>query len=127
MTATVLDASVVLATILGEPGHDHVLGLERPHHISSVNLAEVYARLTDHAMPVRDIDRALGLLQLEVVDFTRDHARISAELRPETKRAGLSLGDRACLALAVALDGTAYTADRAWTTLDLPATVTCIR
>lgn len=127
MTPIILDASVVLAVVLGEKGHEGFHRLGWPLHVSTVNMAEVRCKLVDHDVPAPDIDRALGLLGLTIVEFTEEHARLSATLRRQTRHAGLSLGDRACLALATAMTGRAITADRAWMELSLPIPVECIR
>lgn len=58
--------------------------------------------------------RAVTILGLEVAPMTEGQAGRSAELRPATRAAGLSLGDRACLALAAELGAPALTADRGW-------------
>ena len=94
--------------------------------ISTVNLSEVIARLAERDMPESDIRQALDGLSLEVVPFVEGHAYIAGMLRPQTAKAGLSLGDRACLALAVELQLPAMTADRAWADLPVGIEVTVI-
>ena len=69
----------------------------------------------------------LALFDLDVVDFTAEQALASAELRPATRAAGLSLGDRACLALARSRKATALTADRAWNRAELDIEIEFIR
>ena len=127
MTPVVLDASVLLAAVMQEPGHERVVGLKRPRYVSAVNMAEVRSRLSDYGMELATVEGLLSLVDKIVVDFTDSHAIASAELRPKTRNAGLSLGDRACLALAAALNGTAVTADRVWAKADLPISVEYIR
>jgi PIN domain nuclease of toxin-antitoxin system len=123
----VLDASAALAAILGEPGAGHVLDLNADLYISAVNAAEVRTRLIDRGALPEEIDCSLDVLGAETIDFTGGDAVAVAGLRPATRSAGLSLGDRACLALAGRLGATAMTADRAWTTLQLPVEVEVIR
>ena len=82
--------------------------------ISSVNLAEVVTKLIDRGATEEAIDTALLALRLTVVDFERHTARIAGLLRKTTRSRGLSLGDRACLALARERGLTAVTADAAW-------------
>ena len=110
----VLDASALLALLLDEPGAEAV----RPHVqagvIGAVNLAEVLAKLSDHGVPAFEAARAVAILGLEAAPMTQAQARRSAEMRPTTRAAGLSLGDRACLALAGERDAPALTADRGW-------------
>ena len=115
--AVVLDASAVLALLQGEPGVDVVLQALPRGAISAVNLSEIVAKLADHGMPVDAVRAALDGLPLEVHAFDRDAAYAAGELRRATKRAGLSFGDRACLALAGRLGSMAVTADRAWASL----------
>ncbi len=82
--------------------------------IGAVNLAEVLAKLSDHGLPAPEAARAVAILGLEVAPMTEIQAQRSAGMRPATRAAGLSLGDRACLALAAELDVPALTADRGW-------------
>jgi len=122
----VLDASALLALLQGEPGSSRVLEVLPGVLICSVNLSEVVAKLAESGMPEGDIHRALGL-GLEIVPFDEALAFQAGLLRPVTRRAGLSLGDRACLALAQARSLPALTTDRAWTGLDAGVDVEVIR
>ena len=110
----VLDASAVLALLFEEPGAEMVRGHLRTGVIGAANLAEVLAKLSDHGLPAPEAARAVTILGLEVAPMTESQAQRSAELRPATRVAGLSLGDRACLALALELGASALTADRSW-------------
>ncbi|MDO8210394.1 type II toxin-antitoxin system VapC family toxin [Conexibacter sp. CPCC 206217] len=118
--ATVLDASAFLAYLQGEPGADVVAdAIASGTSISSANLAEVLSRVADRGRdPVALMEGfvAEGLLEgaVEVEPVTLDDAAEIARLRPLTRAAGLSLGDRACLALARRLGAEALTADAAW-------------
>ncbi len=114
MSRYVLDASAILAVLNQEPGSAKAIGYFADSVVSSVNAAEVLARLTEKSNDVRTARQAFDLLQLTVVDFDIAHAEKSAELRPLTKHLGLSLGDRSCLALAMLTKATAVTADGAW-------------
>jgi PIN domain nuclease of toxin-antitoxin system len=82
--------------------------------ISAVNLSEVVAKLVDHGVPSEALIPALGQLGLKVHAFDGDAAIRAGGLRAATRAFGLSLGDRACLALAQAFGAVALTADRAW-------------
>ena len=113
----VLDASAVLALLFKERGAEVVRAHLRTGVIGAANLAEVLAKLSDHGMPADQAARAVAILGLEVVPMTEAQAQRSAELRPATRAAGLSLGDRACLALAAELSAPALTADRGWDAL----------
>jgi len=110
----VLDASAVLALLFEEPGAEMVRAHVRAGVIGAANLAEVLAKLSDHGVPAHEAARAVAILGLEVAPMTEAQAQRSAEMRPTTRAAGLSLGDRACLALAVELGAAALTADRSW-------------
>lgn len=123
----VLDASAVLALLHDEPGAGIVLTLLSDARLSAVNHAEVLARLADAGMPESKADELINSLQIGVEPFNRSQSLISGRLRAATRKVGLSLGDRACLALAETLGVTAVTADRAWADLDLDVEVQLIR
>jgi ribonuclease VapC len=128
MTA-VLDASAVLALIYREPGHDQVLAVLGGAVVSTVNWAEVVTKLTQRAHP-DPAAAATGLrsLGLTVHPFAPADAVRTGLLWRQTHAAGLSLGDRACLAVAAGIpDGVAVTSDRAWANLDLGITIQLIR
>jgi ribonuclease VapC len=125
----VLDSSAVLAVVLDEPGAEHVEGYLPGAKVSAVNLGEVVAKLKDLGMPEQTIEAILDELQVDVRPHDRQDALAAGFLRPATRAAGLSLGDRACLALAAALALPVITADRSWQTLaaDLGVRVALIR
>jgi PIN domain nuclease of toxin-antitoxin system len=127
MAEVVLDASVLLAAIMEEPGYEAVLELSDPALLSAVNLAETRSRLVDHGFDRQAIDTSIGLFNMKIVDFDAELAGISADLRPATRVAGLSLGDRACLALAQRQGVVALTADRAWARIDVPVEIRVVR
>ena len=110
----VIDASAVLALLFAEPGAGVVRAHLRAGVIGAVNLVEVLSKLSDKGMPAAQAIRAVELLGLEVVPMSEVQAQRAAALRPATRSAGLSLGDRACLALAAELGVPALTADRGW-------------
>ncbi len=107
----------MLALLQGEPGADVVARHLARGAMSAMNLAEVVAKLTERGMPSSAIRAALDGLSMEVHAFDRAAAHIAGDLRRATRDAGLSLGDRACLALATQLDAEVVTADRAWKSL----------
>jgi PIN domain nuclease of toxin-antitoxin system len=112
VSSAVLDASAVLAVLLHETGADRVIADTGEAHLGTVNLGEVLSRLsesTDQADAPLD---ALMRLQLTLHPFDEHHAALVGQLRPPTKPLGLSFGDRACLALALALDLPVLTSDR---------------
>ena len=115
----ILDASGLLALMLGEPGADAVNAILPSARISAVNLSEVAAKLQERAVPDDVIADSLAELDLDVVAFDQPQALRAGLLRKETRAAGLSLGDRACLATAAEAGATAITTDRIWGDLDL--------
>ena len=127
MIKNVLDASAVLAVLNGEPGEKKVIPLLAESAISAVNLTEVGAKLLEAGMEEVSAQIAVSVLGIgEIMNFTEDSAWEAAQLRPLTKQYGLSLGDRACLALARKLNVPAVTADKEWSKLKL-CQVTLIR
>lgn len=123
----VLDASALLALLLDEPGAPRVAALLPEAVISAVNLSEVVAKLAEHGMPEGAIRTAIDGLQLTVHGLDAAAAVQAGLLRPRTKALGLSLGDRACLALARALGRTAVTTERLWSSVDVGVDVEVIR
>lgn len=131
--SSVLDASAFLAYLHGEPGADVVAdAIAATACIGAANLAETLAKLADSGPTPRDAVTQLteigildGLVQVEPV--TAEDAVAIAELRAATRDAGLSLGDRACLALGARLGLPVVTADRAWAELELGVPVQTIR
>jgi ribonuclease VapC len=115
----VLDASALLAVMLGEPGADAVNAVLDRAKIGAVNLSEVVAKLQERGVPDDAIGLSLADLDLPVVPFDKDQAMCAGKLRLATRSAGLSLGDRACLAVADSLDAVAITTDQAWTKLSV--------
>lgn len=125
---SVLDASALLAFLNAEPGSVVVAtALRQGAAISAVNLSEVVAKLSDDGMTPVAIHGALGAVHLTVIDFDANLAYQTGLLRPATRHAGLSLGDRACLALAQHLGVPALTTDRQWQSLSLGVPVRLIR
>ncbi len=114
MSEVVLDSSAVLAHIFEETGADLVEEVLPGALLCSVNLAEVVAKLKDRGLSAAEIKTALETVDFEVVDFDRELAVICGQLRGETRHLGLSLGDRACLAVARQRDIVAFTTDSAW-------------
>jgi PIN domain nuclease of toxin-antitoxin system len=123
----VLDASAALALLLGEPGGEEVVALLSGGLISSVNACEVQTRLIDRGLPPESAAEALTDLRLTIASFTVEDAFIASVLRGRTRRAGLSLGDRACLALGLRTGLPVYTADGPWAEIGLPLDIRLIR
>ena len=116
MSRAVFDASAILAVYHNEPGKKQVLQYMDQYEpfISSVNLAEVYSKLSQDGLSEDEFVESFEGLEITVVDFDKPQAVEVSKLYHPTRSLGLSLGDRACLALAVLKDATAVTADRSW-------------
>jgi ribonuclease VapC len=125
--ATVLDASALLAVLGDEPGGERIAPLLDGAVISTVNWSETLARYVDLRLDIAGRDTEVEALGVSLAPFTSRQAEVAAGLVPLTREAGLSLGDRACLALALDLGGTPVTADRAWKRVDVGLDVTLIR
>ena len=127
MSDIVLDASALMAVLREEPGAAAVEAMLDHAAISAVNLSEVQAKLVEQGTAAELAWSSLVDLDLEVVDFDVPQARIAGDLRRLTRARGLSLGDRACLALAQALGLPAMTADRAWAGLEIGIEIRVVR
>lgn len=127
---TVLDASAIVALLHREPGADLVEQSLPTASLSTVNLAEVLGKLVDAAVDVRRVRKLLTSAGVSVEPFTSTDAELAAALRSVEGGRLLSLGDRCCLALALALRSEppeVLTADRAWAALEIPLTVRLLR
>lgn len=125
----VFDTSALLTKLYGEPGVARVDAVLLNEHclMSAVNLVEFAGKCSDQGMAREDVEIVLGGFDIEIVEFDADLALSAGALRAVTRHLGLSLGDRACLALAQKLGVAALTADRAWLELDLGIAVECVR
>ena len=113
----VFDSSAVLAVLFDEPGAGQATRWMEDDDavISSVNQAEVLAKLLDKGLSEDDVAAIGQQLPLQVVAFSAQQARTAGSLRLATRALGLSLGDRCCLALAREQPGAQIvTADRTW-------------
>jgi PIN domain nuclease of toxin-antitoxin system len=110
----VLDASALLALMDAEPGEDAVAAVLPGALLSSVNLAEVVSKLAERGMPAAQAHADALALGIEVVAFDGDLALDAGVLRPLTRAAGLSLGDRCCLALARSREAAVLTTETSW-------------
>jgi len=123
----VLDASALLALLNNEPGAQRVKDILSESVIGAVNLCETVGKLANAGMDVDDARASIELIHLEVVPFDAELAYKAGSLIGETKRLGLSLGDRACLALGLMLNQTVVTAERLWSKLKIDVPVEVIR
>ena len=129
MPRAVLDASAVLAVVLEEPGADVVVeALRSGAAMSSVNVAEVAARLHQDGWSESEVALVFETLGIEVLPFDPLAALLSGRLRTATRRLGLGLGDRACLATGRIEGCPVLTSDRSWQELELAdLDIRCIR
>ncbi len=121
MTRYVLDASAVLALFSREKGWEKVDSIRNQAILGTVNLAEVLTKLAQDGINIEKAVKEIFELNVNIVEFDQRLAVKTAELRLATKQFGLSLGDRACLALALNNDSIAVTADKTWSKLDFCA------
>jgi PIN domain nuclease of toxin-antitoxin system len=128
MNSVVLDASAILAIIHMEPGAEKLTPeLLAEAVCSTVNLAEVQAKLVSRGWSPNDAwEDAISPIR-EAVPFLEEHAKIAGSLVALTRHLGLSLGDRACLALGISLKVPIYTAEKLWAKLKLGVRVHVIR
>lgn len=123
----VADASAIIALLVGEPfervAPERIAGA----WVSAVNFSEVLAKLYEMGVPEGEADTAVARLDFRVLAFDEAQAQVAAALKSVTRQAGLSLGDRACLALAKKLGCGTVTADRAWSKIDVGVDILLIR
>lgn len=115
----VFDASALMALLDAEEGSADIRRFVEGSLISTVNLAEVLQKTEHRGMPTEAIAMHLGEMDMGIVPFDDDMALISARIWSSTRARGLSLADRACLALAIAVNGVAVTTDAAWAGLEI--------
>ena len=124
---TVLDSSAFLTMINGEKGADKVTERLPWALISAVNQAEVHTKLVSTGMEEQVAWWHIDQINCESVPFDEKQARQTGALVSVTKPFGLSLGDRACLALAIERKASVYTTDRVWKNLNLGIEIEVIR
>jgi PIN domain nuclease of toxin-antitoxin system len=128
MTRIVLDASAILAVINGEPGVEKLTPELLARAVgSSVNLAEVQAKLVSRGWTSEQAWEDATSPVREILPFDEEQARIAGDLVIQTRHLGLSLGDRAGLALGIALELPVYTAEKAWKKVKVGVRVYVIR
>ena len=125
--SVVLDASALLAYLQDEPGVERVREVLAHSVMSTVNWAEVIGRARDDGVDTRGLREDLASLGFALEPFSTDQAEIAGRLKERTRQFGLSLGDRACLALGSNRGETVYTANRTWLRLALGVDVEAIR
>ena len=127
MAKAVLDSSAILAVLNGEVGSQIVIAILDDALISAVNYAEVVSKLVERGATLEQARVMLRTIDVAVSEFDRGMAERVGELRSPTRRLGLSLGDRACIALAERERTPAFTGDRRWAEAACEAEIRLIR
>lgn len=123
----VIDSSVFLASINREAGGERLAEYLDAAVIPVTTYTEVLTRLLDADMPMDEAEGIMASFGVPTIDVTLPLAKRAAEFRSVTRRHGLSMGDRICLAVAESLGATAVTADRQWGEVDLGIKVLLVR
>lgn len=113
------DASALLALIQQENGYEQLEDVVANAVISSVNLSEVISVLARSGMPKDVINETINSSITDVIPFSRNEAIFAGELITKSKKLGLSLGDRACIATSIVYNLKLYTTDQIWQKLEL--------
>ncbi len=127
MSEILLDASALLALVKQETGAEHVMAEIEHAAINIINLTEVVTKLFDAGLSTEAIQKVLTPLNLSIIPFDEEMVYEAGRLRISTKKIGLSLGDRACLATARVLGIPVLTADRIWLQANVDVDIRCIR
>ncbi len=124
----ILDASALITLLSEEKGNETVASVLPKSVMSSVNIAEVAKFLTEkQGLNKEEVSNIIQSLVETIIPFDTQLALLSADIVRDTKSLALSLGDRACLALAISTGYTVYSSDRIWSKLDLGCKVVVIR
>jgi ribonuclease VapC len=123
----IIDASALLAFLFRETGHEKAAEYLPDSALSTVNLSEVLARFARDGHDVHQVWQQIAASPIQIVPFSAQTAVLAAALSLLTKPLGLSLADRACLALAVERKAPVLTADQAWLQLDIGINIISIR
>ena len=127
VSKVVLDASAFLAMANREPGAEKVRNVLKGSVMSTVNASEVLHKLTEKGMTIGDAEDYVRRFVTDVMEFTLTQASLAASFVPQTRPLGLSLGDRACLALGKLINAPVLTADQSWTKLNIGVQIESIR
>ncbi|MEY3106453.1 MAG: hypothetical protein RIT35_619 [Pseudomonadota bacterium] len=120
MSKIVLDASALIALFAKESGYDLIKRHMKDVIMSSVNIAEVYKYCIEtQGLTKEEAKNLIKLSDIKIIEFTDEQALITASLVSKTKQYGLSLGDRACIALAIEGKYSIITCDKIWQKIDV--------
>lgn len=123
----VFDTSAILALVKAEPGWDRAAAMFPAAVLCTVNAAEVYTKFAEWQLPRHELAKYQVMIQDIVAPFDNDLAMRAGALRTATKVFGLSVGDRACLALAQRLGVPVLTTDKIWASLQVGVEIEVIR
>ena len=123
----ILDASALLAFLHNEPGAERVRMALDTAQVSTVNWAEVLQKSLRCQVDITGMQEEFTEIGVTFEPFTPDQAALTAKLWDKTRKFGLSLADRSCLALAMEKEAAVLTADRAWAKLDLGIEILLLR
>ena len=123
----VLDASALLAFLFREKGHEQVAPHIDDCCLSTVNLSEVIGCFARDGHDPQHVLQKIMATHIEIVSFSANQAALTAALLPKTRALGLSWADRACLALALARQIPALTADLVWEQAEVGVEIIAIR
>lgn len=127
MSKVVLDASALFALLDQEKGADKVKSYINQSVMSSVNYAETIMLLLRSGHSLEQAETIIKSVLFDIIDFNSEQAQLAAVIRVDGKHCGISLGDSACLALAVYLNVPVLTADTVWKKLKLDLDIIFIR
>jgi PIN domain nuclease of toxin-antitoxin system len=128
MSKIVFDASTLIALFAKETGYEFIKKQMKDAIISSVNIAEVYKYCIEtQNLSEDEAKKLVKLSDIKIIEFTSDQALISASLITKTKQYGLSLGDRACIALGISGEYDIITCDQIWQKLDVDVKIMMAR
>lgn len=127
MSRVVLDASAVIAFLRREIGAEAVAGYRGNAIISAVNIAESALKLANIDMSLLEARKSIAMMRMEIIPFDLEQSHHAASIHGATRMYGLSLGDCACLQLAMSREIPVLTADRAWDEIGLDVEVILIR
>lgn len=126
--SVILDSSSLIALLAEEKGQEKIIEILPNAVMSTVNIAEVVKFLIEKkGLTKQQIYQLIQNLIPNILPFDEEQAFLSGELISDTKRLGLSLCDRVCLALALLKNYPIYTADKAWAKLNLNCKIILIR
>jgi ribonuclease VapC len=127
VSSVVLDATALCAVLFKEPGHEAVLPYLGDAYLSTVNLAEVLTKALDKKKAFDKSQALITGFPIQVVPFDGPQAVFAAAIREETRALGLSLGDRACLALGMMQQMPVVTSDGDWSLAGIDVKVIVFR